>query len=62
MFYFLVPGAHLNPAVSLSLCILGRHPWAKLLFYVFFQVLGAFLAAATVALQYYGSSSASQLH
>nr|XP_020479476.1 aquaporin-10 [Monopterus albus]XP_020479477.1 aquaporin-10 [Monopterus albus] len=48
-----VSGAHLNPAVSLSMCILGRHPWIKLPFYVFFQVLGAFMAAATVGLQYY---------
>ncbi|XP_068431314.1 aquaporin-10b [Clinocottus analis] len=48
-----VSGAHLNPAVSLSLCALGRHPWMKLPFYVFFQVLGALLAAATVCLQYY---------
>ncbi|XP_056269511.1 aquaporin-10b [Pseudoliparis swirei] len=48
-----VSGAHLNPAMSLSLCALGRHPWMKLPFYVFFQVLGAFLAAATVCLQYY---------
>ncbi|KAM6899988.1 aquaporin-10b [Xenentodon cancila] len=48
-----VSGAHLNPAVSLSLCALGRHPWVKLPFYIFFQVLGAFLAAATVGLQYY---------
>lgn len=52
--YFLSQGAHLNPAVSLSLCVLGRHPWLKLPFYVLFQVLGAFLAAATVGLQYYG--------
>ncbi|XP_035284278.1 aquaporin-10-like [Anguilla anguilla] len=48
-----VSGAHLNPAVTLSLCMLGRHPWRTLPFYVFFQVFGAFLAAATVALQYY---------
>ncbi|XP_040910125.1 aquaporin-10b [Toxotes jaculatrix] len=48
-----VSGAHLNPAVTLSLCVLGRHPWLKLPFYVFFQVFGAFLAAATVGLQYY---------
>ncbi|KAJ8386472.1 hypothetical protein AAFF_G00169420 [Aldrovandia affinis] len=48
-----VSGAHLNPAVSLSLCVLGRHPWMKLPFYIFAQVLGAFLAAATTALQYY---------
>uniref|UniRef100_A0AAV2K740 Uncharacterized protein n=1 Tax=Knipowitschia caucasica TaxID=637954 RepID=A0AAV2K740_KNICA len=46
-------GAHLNPAVSLSLCALGRHSWTKLPFYVFFQCFGAFLGAATVALQYY---------
>ncbi|KAK7898903.1 hypothetical protein WMY93_019756 [Mugilogobius chulae] len=48
-----VSGAHLNPAVSLSLCALGRHSWVKLPFYVFFQCLGAFLGAATVGLQYY---------
>ncbi|XP_056154928.1 aquaporin-10b [Lampris incognitus] len=48
-----VSGAHLNPAVSLSMCVVGRHPWMKLPFYVFAQVLGAFLAAATVCLQYY---------
>ncbi|XP_068567252.1 aquaporin-10b [Cebidichthys violaceus] len=53
-----VSGAHLNPAVSLSLCALGRHPWMKLPFYVFFQVLGAFLAAATVGLQYYDAIQA----
>ncbi|XP_044192491.1 aquaporin-10b [Thunnus albacares] len=53
-----VSGAHLNPAVSLSLCVLGRHPWLKLPFYVFFQVLGAFLAAATVGLQYYDAIQA----
>ncbi|XP_046874839.1 aquaporin-10b isoform X3 [Hypomesus transpacificus] len=48
-----VSGAHLNPAVTLSLCFLGRHPWFDLPFYVFSQVLGGFLGAATVALQYY---------
>ncbi|XP_075995658.1 aquaporin-10b isoform X3 [Genypterus blacodes] len=48
-----VSGGHLNPAVSLSLCFMGRLSWVKLPFYVFSQVLGAFLGAATVALQYY---------
>uniref|UniRef100_A0A3B3U0Z5 Aquaporin 10b n=1 Tax=Poecilia latipinna TaxID=48699 RepID=A0A3B3U0Z5_9TELE len=48
-----VSGAHLNPAVTLSLCVLGRHPWMKLPFYTFFQIFGAFLGAATVGLQYY---------
>uniref|UniRef100_A0A8C1NAU4 Aquaporin 10b n=1 Tax=Cyprinus carpio TaxID=7962 RepID=A0A8C1NAU4_CYPCA len=48
-----VSGAHLNPAVSLTLCVLGRFSWTGLPFYVCSQLLGAFLAAATVALQYY---------
>ncbi|KAL7826430.1 hypothetical protein AOLI_G00316390 [Acnodon oligacanthus] len=48
-----VSGAHLNPAVSLSLCFLGRFSWARLPFYVLAQIFGAFLAAATVALLYY---------
>lgn len=59
--FFLLSGAHLNPAVSLSLCFLGRHPWVKLPFYVFSQVLGAFLAAATVGLQYYGETQICQI-
>uniref|UniRef100_A0A3Q3X967 Uncharacterized protein n=1 Tax=Mola mola TaxID=94237 RepID=A0A3Q3X967_MOLML len=48
-------GVFVSRGVSVSqlLCVLGRHPWKKLPFYIFFQVLGAFLAAATVALQYY---------
>uniref|UniRef100_H3DJL8 Aquaporin 10b n=1 Tax=Tetraodon nigroviridis TaxID=99883 RepID=H3DJL8_TETNG len=53
-----VSGAHLNPAVSLSLCVLGRHPWKKLPFFILFQVLGAFLAAGTVYLQYYDAIQA----
>uniref|UniRef100_A0A8C5G1A6 Aquaporin-3-like n=1 Tax=Gouania willdenowi TaxID=441366 RepID=A0A8C5G1A6_GOUWI len=53
-----VSGAHLNPAVSLSLCVLGRHPWIKLPFYVFSQTIGSFLAAATVYLQYYDAIQA----
>ncbi|KAJ8000325.1 hypothetical protein DPEC_G00203660 [Dallia pectoralis] len=48
-----VSGAHLNPAVSLSLCFLGRHPWRRLPFYAVSQITGAFLAAATISLQYY---------
>ncbi|MBN3287542.1 AQP10 protein, partial [Polyodon spathula] len=43
-----VSGAHLNPAVSLAMCLLGRLPWQKLPVYAFFQLLGAFVAAATV--------------
>ncbi|MGH0189328.1 UNVERIFIED_CONTAM: hypothetical protein FKN15_034788 [Acipenser sinensis] len=47
-----VSGAHLNPAVSLAMCLLGRLPWRKLPVYALFQLLGAFVAAATVYAQY----------
>lgn len=55
---FLSPlsGAHLNPAVSLSCCVLGRLPWSKLLPYCMSQVLGAYIAAVVVFLVYYGGS------
>ncbi|XP_069805815.1 aquaporin-10 [Dendropsophus ebraccatus] len=48
-----VSGGHLNPAYSLSLCVLGRFPWRKLPLYVLIQLLGSFIgAAATFALYY----------
>ncbi|XP_032871757.1 aquaporin-3-like, partial [Amblyraja radiata] len=43
-----ISGAHLNPAVSFSLCLLGRFQWKKLPFYMFFQTLGGFVGAAIV--------------
>ncbi|KAK1795490.1 hypothetical protein P4O66_010660, partial [Electrophorus voltai] len=48
-----VSGAHLNPAVSLSFCVLGHLPWRKLLPYSLSQVLGAYLASAVVYVMYY---------
>ncbi|KAF6739785.1 Aquaporin-10 [Oryzias melastigma] len=48
-----ISGAHLNPAVSLSFCILGKVKWGRLLPYSFFQVLGAYMASAMVYLVYY---------
>ncbi|KAI4880951.1 hypothetical protein NFI96_019596 [Prochilodus magdalenae] len=48
-----VSGAHLNPAVSLSFCVLGQLPWKKLLPYSLAQVLGAYLASAVVYVMYY---------
>uniref|UniRef100_A0A8C9S5V5 Aquaporin 10a n=1 Tax=Scleropages formosus TaxID=113540 RepID=A0A8C9S5V5_SCLFO len=41
-----VSGAHLNPAVSLSFCIIGRLSWKKLLPYSISQVLGAYLGSS----------------
>ncbi|XP_070252031.1 aquaporin-10 [Myotis yumanensis] len=48
-----VSGAHLNPAFSLAMCLLGRLPWAKLPIYSLVQILSAFCASgATYALYY----------
>ncbi|MCJ8728895.1 hypothetical protein PDJAM_G00009620 [Pangasius djambal] len=48
-----VSGAHLNPAVSLSFCVLGDLPWHCFLPYSLSQVLGAYLASAVVYTMYY---------
>src|SRR5262245_3344547 len=41
-----ISGCHLNPAVSVGLCVAGRFPAKDLLPYVFAQVAGAIVAAA----------------
>ena len=46
-------GAHLNPAVSVALAATNRFPWHKVPHYVLAQVLGAFLAALVVFIDYY---------
>lgn len=43
-----VSGAHLNPAVSLTLSIFGRFEWKKLGPYIAAQMAGAFMGAAMV--------------
>ena len=50
-----ISGAHLNPAVTLSLAATGRHPWNKVLPYWLAQVLGAFVAAAILYFVYQGA-------
>ncbi|KAJ8391603.1 hypothetical protein AAFF_G00087440 [Aldrovandia affinis] len=47
------PGAHVNPAVSLAMVILGRLKVAKFPVYVLAQFLGAFAGAAAVFGLYY---------
>ncbi|XP_078730520.1 aquaporin-3-like isoform X1 [Lampetra fluviatilis] len=48
-----VSGAHLNPAVSMALAVLGRFSWSKFPLYVTAQLLGAFMGAGTVFGLYY---------
>lgn len=48
-----ITGAHLNPAVSLSFCVLGQVPWGRLLPYSLSQILGAYVASGLVYLVYY---------
>ncbi|XP_028326011.1 aquaporin-10a isoform X2 [Gouania willdenowi] len=48
-----ITGAHLNPAVTLSFCVLGKVPWGRLVPYSLSQLLGAYLASGLVYLIYY---------
>lgn len=48
-----ISGAHLNPAVTLSFCVLGRVSWGRLLPYSLSQLLGAYVASGLVYLVYY---------
>ena len=47
-------GAHINPAVTLAMAVVGRLKWIKVPVYWLAQYLGAFFGAACVYLVYYG--------
>lgn len=53
-FYWIVSGAHVNPAVSLAMVILGKLPLKKFPVYVVAQFLGAFVGSCAVYGFYYG--------
>ncbi|MDO0926719.1 MIP/aquaporin family protein [Streptomyces sp. TG1A-8] len=53
-----VSGAHLNPAVTLAMAVRRGFSWAKVLPYMFAQVVGAFTGAALVYLVYHNAISA----
>jgi glycerol uptake facilitator len=47
-----ISGAHLNPAVTLSLAVFRGFPWGRVIPYMLVQTAGAFLAAALVYRNY----------
>jgi glycerol uptake facilitator protein len=47
-----ISGAHLNPAVTLGLVVMGQFPWEDALLYIMSQLIGAFLGAVVVWLHY----------
>jgi glycerol uptake facilitator protein len=47
-----ISGAHINPAITLTLAVWGRFRWPDVPFYVLGQLGGAFLAAATLFMLY----------
>jgi glycerol uptake facilitator protein len=47
-----ISGAHLNPAVTISLAINGDFPWNDVSGYIVAQMIGAIVGAAVVYLQY----------
>lgn len=51
-----VAGAHVNPAVSLAMVILGKLPLKKFPVYVLAQFLGAFAGSCAVYGLYYGET------
>ncbi|XP_062313942.1 aquaporin-7 [Osmerus eperlanus] len=48
-----ISGAHMNAAVSFTMCIFGRLSWKMLPLYILTQFIGSFLAAGTVYTLYY---------
>lgn len=47
-----ISGAHLNPAVTLAMAVIGSLPWSEVAPYIAAQMIGAFLGAVLVWLAY----------
>ena len=46
-----ISGAHYNPALTLTLVVLGRMEWVESLFYILSQLVGALVAAGFIFIQ-----------
>ncbi|HSM54902.1 MAG TPA: MIP/aquaporin family protein [Candidatus Sulfomarinibacteraceae bacterium] len=49
-----VSGAHINPAVTITMAAFGDFEWRKVLPYIVAQILGAFVAAAAIHVAFSG--------
>lgn len=47
-----ISGAHLNPAVTLAMAVIGSLPWSEVAPYIAAQMIGAFVGAVLVWLAY----------
>ncbi|HEX8731770.1 MAG TPA: MIP/aquaporin family protein [Ktedonobacterales bacterium] len=47
-----ISGAHLNPAVTIGLAVRGVFAWNKVIWYIIAQVVGAFVAALLLFIEY----------
>ena len=47
-----ISGAHINPAVTVGLAVIGAFPWASVPAYILAQVIGAFIGAVIVYFNY----------
>ncbi len=47
-----ISGAHLNPAVTIAMAVIGKFEWARVPGYIAAQMIGAFLGAVLVWLAY----------
>lgn len=48
-----ISGAHLNPAVTIALAIIGDFPWSDVPSFVLAQILGCFVGASIVVIHYW---------